>query len=84
MKQLAKGAYGAVKDPTCSGGLCAYVADHDRDCVLQGCTRPCSTDEDCPQSAVCQDNATCPTPSSFKGYCKPGGRNFIGVGLTCL
>jgi hypothetical protein len=84
MAQLQTGAYGAVEDATCSGGLCVYYVSRDKGCVYQGCTRPCATDEECPQGAVCQDMAECPTPgSSAHGYCKPGPRNEVDTGLSC-
>ena len=83
MSQMQRGAYGAIADPSCSGSLCAYLAAHGEDCVQQGCTMLCSVDEECPQGAVCQNNSACPAPGEPNGYCKPGARNSIGVGLAC-
>jgi hypothetical protein len=84
MNQREAGSFGAVSDPTCSGGLCAFYAAWGQGCVQQGCSRLCATDEDCPQGAVCQDAASCPvSDGSPHGYCKPGARNSIGVGLLC-
>ncbi len=84
MSQLTAGAYGAVSDLSCSGGLGVFEnVAAEQGCILQGCTASCAIDEDCPQGAVCQDVAACPTPGATRGYCKPGERNLIGVGLSC-
>jgi hypothetical protein len=82
--QLAAGAYGVVSDLSCSGGLCVFEnTAAEKGCILQGCTTFCAIDEDCPQGAVCQTAAACPTSGGMRGYCKPGERNLIGVGLSC-
>lgn len=86
-----KGVPGAVPDPSCSEGLCIFYVPHDRTCVLQGCSKRCERDDQCPDGAVCQDGSTmqCYGGSSSvslpagAGYCKPGPRNLIGVGLGC-
>lgn len=77
-----KGAFGALSDPSCSGGRCVYYASNAQACVYQGCTKLCRTDDECPTGAVCQTDS-CPTTPSANGYCKPGPINLIGSGLPC-
>lgn len=83
MAHVQKGAYGTLADTTCSAGWCAYFADHEENCVRQGCTRACANDQECPPGSVCQTTADCRMAEPGYGYCKPGSRDAFGVGLSC-
>jgi hypothetical protein len=78
------GTAGAVADPSCAGGQCVFVVPRDQTCVFQGCSRACSGDQDCPPGSVCQDPTSACSPGPPRaGYCKPGPRDELGVGLLC-
>lgn len=55
--------FSVVKADGCSGGLCIYSRPTELDCLAQGCTAPCDSDDDCPLGATCGD---------YRGVCVPG------------
>lgn len=72
------GDRGAVPDETCRGGACVFADDQLAGCLRQGCSAPCTGDQECPPGAVCDFKTFDGT-----GVCKPGARNSIGYGLSC-
>jgi hypothetical protein len=84
---VTPGAYGAVTDATCSGGVCTYFAAREQACVYQGCSKPCRTDDECPAGAMCEFDLwgdECPTTTSKTGYCAPGPLNQSSTALPCV
>ncbi|MBX3246281.1 MAG: hypothetical protein KF901_03785 [Myxococcales bacterium] len=47
-------AYGVVRDESCPGGWCKFVAPADAECHPGVCVTPCETHWDCPPSLFCQ------------------------------
>ena len=55
-------AYGIVRSPSCSTGVCIFF---ERDtCVATGCGQPCEHDWHCPDGAHCQDSADWTDPAA--------------------
>lgn len=47
-------AYGVVRDESCAGGWCRFVAQEAPACDPQACAMPCEDDWDCPPSHFCR------------------------------
>jgi hypothetical protein len=75
------GIAGAIADPGCAEGWCAFASGLNS-CIANACTRLCTGDQDCPNGSTCLYAAPASCPVDRMPNCQPGGP--AGIGFSCL
>ena len=58
--------FGVTKAEQCGQDLCMFQYNAEQSCLSQGCTAPCTKDQDCPRGSTCELGS-----DDQPSYCKP-------------